>query len=968
MASNAVVGILRVMLTANAAEFEAGLADATKATKKWSSDLKKVGDQAKAIGQTLTAAVTVPLVGLGAGAIKAATDFESSFAGIRKTVGDATDDLGNLTPVGERLAAGMRALAKEIPINVNELNRIGEAAGQLGIKSENILGFTRVMADLGVATNLSSEQAAMSLARLANIMQMPQTEFDRLGSTVVALGNNLEANEGEITEFGLRIAGAGKLAGLSVSEILAIGTAMATVGVEAEAGGTAVQKVLMSMTQAVNDGGEKLDAFAKVAGMSAAQFAERWRQDAAGAFRAFVEGLGQQGQAAFGTLAELELQDIRLQRAFLSLAGAGDKLAQSIGVGTEAWQANTALTKEAEQRYQTTENQVKLLWAQMRDLGIEVGTTLLPIVRDLVTALQPAISVLGKMAAGFAALPEPVRLTVVGFTAAAAAAGPVIYGIGAVTTTVAGLVSGVAAAPAALMAMGGGLSAVGVAALGAAPQLLAFGAAAASVVAIGAAVRNAIGLVTDRMEQNRLATEQNVSHQAALAAASQVSGRSITDLAEAHRILAEHNAALRAEMLATHGVQEQGTATTTAATTASTALAEATEKLATAKGKVKVALEEKQPVQEQSTLLTTRSLNETAKLTRQLEEWARVNSAQVVPSIRQVNAALTEQSPLVNSMTANWAGFAPTVQQNTTAAGSGISGFFSQVFGGAQGLSQSITGFFQQAFVSGAGATGAIKAFATQTMSTLLGMIPGVGQWAQMFAGPIVEMLSKLGPKIKDFFRGLFGGPSRDELNGRNLVAEFEANLHGMLTAQQKAEAGNEAWKMTVIALRDAYIAQGRTEEEALRDAERLWASSRNGAEASRRVIEEIQRILEGLPPRTTVDVDVNYNPSGEPPPQSDPGYAVGTIGRHGSWFQRFPTGGVTTRLHGTEAVITPPQAPAFAMDVLSRLAPPMPAMAVDAPGMGGAFQVRVPLMLDGLTFAEALVEYIPTALKRRGV
>src|SRR5690606_32505681 len=151
--------------------------------------------------------------------------FESSFAGIVKTVDDATDSMGNLTPVGEALAQGMRDLAKEIPINVNELNRIGEAAGQLGIKSENIIGFTEVMAKLGVTTNLSSDQAATALARLANITGMPQTEFGRLGSTIVALGNSLATTEAEITEFGLRIAGAGKLAGLSEADILAIGGA-----------------------------------------------------------------------------------------------------------------------------------------------------------------------------------------------------------------------------------------------------------------------------------------------------------------------------------------------------------------------------------------------------------------------------------------------------------------------------------------------------------------------------------------------------------------------------------------------------------------------------------------------------------------------------------------------------------------------------------------------------------------------
>src|SRR5690606_30176723 len=128
-----------------------------------------------AFGLTLTAA------GIAAGLksiVNSAVDFESSFAGVRKTVDASEEEF-------RRLSAGFREMATQIPVSVNELNRIGEAAGQLGIKSANILQFTRVMADLGVATNLTADEAATSLARLANVMQLPQSQFDRLGSTIV---------------------------------------------------------------------------------------------------------------------------------------------------------------------------------------------------------------------------------------------------------------------------------------------------------------------------------------------------------------------------------------------------------------------------------------------------------------------------------------------------------------------------------------------------------------------------------------------------------------------------------------------------------------------------------------------------------------------------------------------------------------------------------------------------------------
>jgi len=168
-----------------------------KATNQAQSSLNQAFSNMQKSGAVMSAAITAPLVAVGTTVIKTSVDFESAFAGVRKTV-DATEE------EFAQLRQGILDMSNELPASANEIAKVAEAAGQLGIKTENILDFTRTMIDLGESTNLSAEQAATALARFANIVQMPQDEFDKLGSVIVDLGNNLATTEAEIVEMGVK--------------------------------------------------------------------------------------------------------------------------------------------------------------------------------------------------------------------------------------------------------------------------------------------------------------------------------------------------------------------------------------------------------------------------------------------------------------------------------------------------------------------------------------------------------------------------------------------------------------------------------------------------------------------------------------------------------------------------------------------------------------------------------------------
>lgn len=415
------VAELQVRIGADTSEAERGMLSV-------SQRLGSFGAVAARTGAMLTAGVTLPVVGAGVAALRTGADFESAFAGVRKTV-DATE--GELA----ELRQGIRDMAaSELPATTTEIAGVAEAAGQLGIQTENILGFTRVMIDLGQATNLSGDQAATALARLANITQMPQTEFDRLGSAVVALGNNLATTEAEIVEMSLRIAGAGSQIGLTEAEILGFAGALSSVGIEAQAGGTAISRVMIDMAQAVADGGEKLGRFAGVAGMSAEEFATAFKTDAAGAVIAFVEGLGQMsagGENVFAVLDELSLGEIRVRDALLRASGAGDLFRNSIALGSDAWRENTALADEAAQRYGTVESRFAIVRNRATDLAISLYDRLRPGVVDLLDRGGQLIGWIEELMGGLGAVDPAILSAALAFGAIVVAAGPVLAIVGA---------------------------------------------------------------------------------------------------------------------------------------------------------------------------------------------------------------------------------------------------------------------------------------------------------------------------------------------------------------------------------------------------------------------------------------------------------------------------------------------------------------------------------------------------------
>ena len=425
------------------------------------------------------------LVGALNEAVAASVEFESAVTGVYKTVDGTAEQLAAISD-------GIKQLSTVIPASTTELAAVAEAAGQLGIATNDVLGFTEVMINLGVTTNLSAEQAAASLAKFTNITGTSADDYERLGSTIVALGNNFATTEADIVTMSTRLASAGTLAGLMESEIMALATAMSSVGIQAEAGGTAMTQTFSAIEKATAKGGETLEQFAKIAGVSANEFTAMWRNDALSAVSAFIDGLGgleAQGENATLVLDEMGLSGIRQGNMLKSLALASDTLTEAISLSSVAWEENTALAAEAALRYGTTESKFQLLENSTLLLKQAIGDALTPALGSMAEAGAEA----AQWAADFAAENPEVVGAVTG----------VIVAIGALTVAITAYTAASMAATAVSKALG-----VSVATLGATlgPVVALVAGIGLVVGVLAASVGDANTALTDLQEQTRSST------------------------------------------------------------------------------------------------------------------------------------------------------------------------------------------------------------------------------------------------------------------------------------------------------------------------------------------------------------------------------------------------------------------------------------------------------------------------------
>ena len=432
--------------------------------KQMGRELQQTGDQFTKVGKTMSVFSAAYAGAMGV-AIKKASDWESAWVDVLKVTDGTEKQLADLSK-------GIRKMSQELPVSANEIAGVVEAASKLGVGIDDVEAFAETMVKMEIATGISASDSATAIARFAEITRMSFDDVDRLGSVVAELGDNYATTEKEIIDMSMGLAAAGSQVGMHQSDIMALATALSSVGLEAQAGGSAMSKLMVNMELATKTG-KGLTDFADVAGMSGEEFAKVFEQDATEAIAKFIKGLdniNKDGGSAIQVLDDMGIKEVRLRDTLLRAANASDTFTGAIRDGSKAWEENTKLNREAEIQADTLANQWQVTKNMLEEVAITFGEIAMPVIKDFVENLQILINKFQEMS-------PTVQKTIVIIGGLIAVVGPILIFIGKIITSVGILIEKLAF-------LGPVIAKIGAFILGLNPVILAIGAVIAGLAFI----------------------------------------------------------------------------------------------------------------------------------------------------------------------------------------------------------------------------------------------------------------------------------------------------------------------------------------------------------------------------------------------------------------------------------------------------------------------------------------------------
>lgn len=396
------------------------------AVERFGGKVEGIGRGMQSVGGALTRTVTPAIIAAGTATVIAATDIDTGLTNVKKTVDGTAEQYGELKQAAVDFSQTNAVSARQI-LDIQALG------AQLGFSIDELDEFSRVVSGLDIATNMDAETAGTELARFANITKMSHGEIGNYGSAIVGLGNSFATTEGEISAMAMRIAASGEQVGMSQADILGVATALSSLGVEAEAGGTAVSTIMANIDKAIATNADSVATWASAAQMSTDDFAAAWKNKPVDALAAVLSGMESttaEGGNMSVMLEELGIDSIRQTDVMKRLAGNSELVGNAVSKSNEEWSKNTALQKEVDNRNESLAAKFEILKNRVVAIADNVGGPLADALLDALEAAEPLFSAIADGAKVFADMDDDQQQLIITLVGVAAAMGPVMSLVG----------------------------------------------------------------------------------------------------------------------------------------------------------------------------------------------------------------------------------------------------------------------------------------------------------------------------------------------------------------------------------------------------------------------------------------------------------------------------------------------------------------------------------------------------------
>lgn len=267
------------------------------------------------------------------------------------------------------------------------LNELAQDAGRLGIKGkQDILDFVDAANTINVALGEDlGQDAVKNIGKLAQMFGDDEKIGLRgamlaTGSAINEVAQNSSAAEAYLVDFTARVAGTGKQAGISQSQIMGFASVLDQDMQQVEMSATALQTVIMKVYQ-------EPATFAKMAGKDVKEFTELLKTDANEAILTLLENLGSKGglQELAPLFKDMKLDGVRASGVINTLAANVGRVREEQERATAAYKEGTSVINEFNVQNNTVQAKLEKAKKGFQEISYELGEKLSPYMTHLIT-------------------------------------------------------------------------------------------------------------------------------------------------------------------------------------------------------------------------------------------------------------------------------------------------------------------------------------------------------------------------------------------------------------------------------------------------------------------------------------------------------------------------------------------------------------------------------------------------------